>query len=75
MRGAAIDSFKAWLGHSEAGLKAGSLRCEVPANDVRIYRLLAGETVPRSAVREGGLGYGVPEVDLDGCAGRQRSRY
>jgi len=77
-RGAGIGSFEAWLGHSEAGLKNGVLSCGVPANDVRVFRLLADRPVldlRHEKVDWQGLGFGVPEVDLEACPGRQRSHF
>ena len=77
IRGEAVEGFEAWLGHSEAGVEGGALRCGVPARDVRIFKLKASRDFLPLAFRDidwRRLGVGVPEVDLRSHPARRMSR-
>ena len=76
IRGEEIQSFEGWLGHSEAGIEDGALRCGVPANDVRIYKLKAGRDFLPLVFRQidwARLGVGVPENDFQESPARKPS--
>ncbi len=76
IRGAEVESFEAWLGHSGAGGGDGTLRCGVPASDVRIFRLKAGRGFLSLRFRDidwRRLGVGIPENDFQTCPARKPS--
>ncbi|MSS71182.1 MAG: hypothetical protein EXS64_06815 [Candidatus Latescibacteria bacterium] len=78
IKGEEVESFEAWLGHSEACLRDGALLCAVPANDVRIFTLKAERGFLPLMFREidwKGLGVGVPETDLRNHPGRRMGHF
>ncbi|MAE62710.1 MAG: hypothetical protein CMJ18_00435 [Phycisphaeraceae bacterium] len=74
--GAPIASFEAWLGHSEAAIEDGALRCGVPANDVRIFKLGADRSFLPLMFRDidwKKLGVGIPDTDFQTCPARRNA--
>ncbi|MAE62705.1 MAG: hypothetical protein CMJ18_00410 [Phycisphaeraceae bacterium] len=74
IRDAEVESFEAWIGHSEAAVEDGALRCGVPANDVRIFKLQASHGFLPLRFRNidwRKLGVGIPDQDFQSCPARK----
>lgn len=64
IKGTNIVEVEEWLAHGEADITNGGLRCGVPANDVRIFRLKTKQPFLNLRFRDipwKKLGFGVPE--------------
>jgi hypothetical protein len=76
LRGETIAGVEPWLGHSEVGVEDGRMRCGVPANDVRIYKLKADRSFLPLTFRGidwESLGVGRPDTDFQTCPARKGS--
>jgi hypothetical protein len=64
VKGQEIVEVEEWLAHGEADIQQGALRCGVPANDVRVFKVKTREAFLPLRFRDvpwKKLGFGVPE--------------
>lgn len=65
IKGQTIRDVEEWVAYGEADVCEGALRCGVPANDVRVYRLRTAQPFLNLLYRNvpwRQLGYGAPEI-------------
>jgi hypothetical protein len=73
-----IQSFEAWMSHSEADIDDGALRCGVPANDIRIFKLKADRnclSLKFKNIDWRSLGVGICDTDFQTSPYRRGSHF
>jgi hypothetical protein len=64
VKGAAISECEEWLAFGEAAIKDGSLKCGVPPNDIRVFKIRTAKPflkLKHTDIPWKRLGYGAPE--------------